>query len=81
MRPGGAPIDELLERVPSLAGAPRTVLELAGGLTNRNYKVTTPDGSFVARTWPAPAATCWPSTVTMNTPTPSSPRGPAWARR
>jgi hypothetical protein len=51
MRPGGAPIDELLERVPSLAGAPRTVLELAGGLTNRNYKVTTPDGSFVARTW------------------------------
>ena len=51
MRPGGAPIDELLERVPSLAGAPRTVLELAGGLTNRNYKVTTPHGSFVARTW------------------------------
>ena len=51
MRPGGAPIDELLKRVPSLAGAPRTVLELAGGLTNRNYKVTTPAGSFVARTW------------------------------
>ena len=25
--------------------------ELPGGLTNRNYKVTTPDGSFVARVW------------------------------
>jgi thiamine kinase-like enzyme len=25
------------------------VLELSGGLTNRNYKVTTPDGTFVAR--------------------------------
>jgi thiamine kinase-like enzyme len=48
---GGAAIDELLDRVPSLAAAPRTVQELAGGLTNRNYKVTTPAGSFVARTW------------------------------
>jgi hypothetical protein len=25
------------------------VAELSGGLTNRNYKVTTPDGTFVAR--------------------------------
>jgi thiamine kinase-like enzyme len=33
----------------SLAARPRTVDELPGGLTNRNYKVTTPDGSFVAR--------------------------------
>src|SRR5712691_9082851 len=53
MRPGSAPIDELLDRVPCLAGAPRTVEELPGGLTNRNYKVTTPDGAFVARVWSA----------------------------
>ena len=51
MFPGRAPIDELLDRVPSLAGQPRTVQELPGGLTNRNYKVTTRDGSFVARAW------------------------------
>jgi thiamine kinase-like enzyme len=39
----------LLARVPSLAGWPRQVTELPGGLTNRNFKVTTPDGAFVAR--------------------------------
>jgi thiamine kinase-like enzyme len=39
----------LLSRVPSLAGQPRHVTELPGGLTNRNFKVTTPAGSFVAR--------------------------------
>ena len=50
---GRAPLDELLDRVPSLACRPRTVQELPGGLTNRNYKVTTPDGSFVARVWSA----------------------------
>ena len=52
--PGGAPISELLDRVPSLSGAPRTVEELPGGLTNRNYKVTIPDGTFVARSWAGP---------------------------
>jgi thiamine kinase-like enzyme len=41
----------LFDRVPCLAGAPRTITPLPGGLTNRNYKVTTPDGSFVARMW------------------------------
>jgi thiamine kinase-like enzyme len=51
MGQGRAPIDELLDRVPRLTGGPRTVEELPGGLTNRNYKVTTPGGSFVARTW------------------------------
>src|ERR1035437_10291998 len=51
MGQGRAPIDELLDRVPRLAGGPRTVEELPGGLTNHNYKVTTPGGSFVARTW------------------------------
>ncbi len=41
----------LFDRVPSLAGAPRLIAELPGGLTNRNYKVTTPAGVFVARVW------------------------------
>jgi thiamine kinase-like enzyme len=39
----------VLARVPSLAGTPRQVSELPGGLTNRNFKVTTPGGTFVAR--------------------------------
>jgi thiamine kinase-like enzyme len=33
----------------SLGARPRTVRELSGGLTNRNYQVSTPDGTFVAR--------------------------------
>jgi thiamine kinase-like enzyme len=44
-----ADLDALFDRVPSLARSPRSVQELPGGLTNRNYKVTTPDGIFVAR--------------------------------
>ena len=43
----------LFDRVPCLAGTPRTITPLPGGLTNRNYKVTTPDGCFVARVWTA----------------------------
>ncbi len=39
----------LLARVPSLAATPRQVTALPGGLTNQNFKVTTPDGQFVAR--------------------------------
>jgi len=39
----------VLARIASLAGEPRVVSPLPGGLTNRNYKVTTPDGEFVAR--------------------------------
>jgi thiamine kinase-like enzyme len=48
-----APADPgvLFDRVPCLAGAPREITPLPGGLTNRNYKVTTPDGCFVARVW------------------------------
>jgi thiamine kinase-like enzyme len=42
-------LDALLDRTDQLAARPRTVEELPGGLTNRNYKVTTPDGTFVAR--------------------------------
>jgi len=44
-----AELDALFDRTASLAAAPRSVTELPGGLTNRNYKVTTPDGTFVAR--------------------------------
>jgi thiamine kinase-like enzyme len=44
-----AELDALFDRTASLATRPRTVEELPGGLTNRNYKVTTPDGAFVAR--------------------------------
>jgi thiamine kinase-like enzyme len=48
---GGIPadLDALFDQTKSLAGKPRTISELSGGLTNRNYRVTTPDGSFVAR--------------------------------
>ncbi|NUR85125.1 MAG: phosphotransferase family protein [Nonomuraea sp.] len=41
-------VPEVLDRVPLLA-CPRTVEELPGGLTNRNYKVTTAGGVYVAR--------------------------------
>ena len=42
-------LDRQLERFPELAGRPRHLEELPGGLTNRNVKVTTPDGVYVAR--------------------------------
>ncbi len=42
-------LSALFDRVPSLAGSPRSVRRLDGGLTNRNYKVSTPAGTFVAR--------------------------------
>jgi len=44
-----AELDALWDQTNSLAGQPRLVSELSGGLTNRNYRVTTPDGTFVAR--------------------------------
>jgi thiamine kinase-like enzyme len=44
-----AELDDLFDRTASLAARPRTVSELPGGITNRNYKVSTPDGAFVAR--------------------------------
>jgi thiamine kinase-like enzyme len=44
---------QLIARAPSLAGEPRVVTELPGGLTNRNYKITTPSGAYVARIWSA----------------------------
>ena len=39
----------MFDQTESLARHPRAVHELPGGITNRNYKVTTPDGAFVAR--------------------------------
>jgi thiamine kinase-like enzyme len=42
-------LDALFDQTDSLSRRPRSVQELPGGLTNRNYKVTTPDGAFVAR--------------------------------
>lgn len=40
---------DVLDRVPCIAGRPRTVRQLPGGLTNHNFHVVTPDGAFVAR--------------------------------
>jgi thiamine kinase-like enzyme len=44
-----ARLDALFEEFPVLAGRPRQLQELSGGLTNRNVKITTPDGVYVAR--------------------------------
>ena len=51
MTPSGSrpELDALLDQTDHLTARPRTVEELPGGLTNRNYKVTTADGTFVAR--------------------------------
>ncbi len=42
-------LDALFDQTKSLSARPRTVRELPGGLTNRNYRVITPAGTFVAR--------------------------------
>ena len=44
-----AQLDAALEHIPALAGRPRQLEELSGGLTNRNVKITTPDAIYVAR--------------------------------
>lgn len=44
-----AQLDAALEQIPILAGRPRQLEELSGGLTNRNVKVITPDATYVAR--------------------------------
>jgi thiamine kinase-like enzyme len=43
----------LCRAVDVLGDRPLVVSELAGGLTNRNYKVVTPEGSYVVRIWGA----------------------------
>ena len=42
-------LEAIFDQIPALARQPRELEELSGGLTNRNMKVTTPDGVFVAR--------------------------------
>ena len=42
-------LNALFEDIPALAGQPRQLEELSGGLTNRNVKITTPDAVYVAR--------------------------------
>ena len=42
-------LNALFDDIPALAGRPRQLQELSGGLTNRNVKITTPDGVYVAR--------------------------------
>jgi thiamine kinase-like enzyme len=49
MRTGQHELDAIFDQVQSLSGGPRTVTELPGGLTNRNFKITTDNGTFVAR--------------------------------
>src|ERR1700683_3447125 len=44
-----AELDDLFDRTASLAARPRTVSELPGGLTNRNYQIRTRAGACVAR--------------------------------
>jgi thiamine kinase-like enzyme len=55
MAPGPGPaLDRLLDKVPELRGS-RQVEELAGGLTNRNYKVVSEQGAYVVRVSPREA--------------------------
>lgn len=42
-------LDVLFDQIGLLAGRPRRLVQLSGGLTNRNVKITTPDGVYVAR--------------------------------
>ncbi len=44
-----AELNDLLDQLPALAGQPRQLEELPGGLTNRNVKITTPTRVYVAR--------------------------------
>lgn len=44
-----AELDAVLDQLPALAGQPRRLENLSGGLTNRNVKITTPAGVYVAR--------------------------------
>jgi len=42
-------LDPLLDQIPVLAGKQRRLEDLPGGLTNRNVKITTATGTYVAR--------------------------------
>jgi thiamine kinase-like enzyme len=47
--PSDIDTDALLDRIPAVAGRPRSVVELPGGLTNVNLRVTAPAGDYVVR--------------------------------
>jgi thiamine kinase-like enzyme len=49
-------LEALLDRIPVLRGAPRTVVELPGGLTNQNLHVSTPEAGYVVRRFRGDAA-------------------------
>jgi len=42
-------LGQVFDQIPVLSGQPRVIEDLPGGLTNRNVKVTTPAGTYVAR--------------------------------
>ena len=42
-------LNELFEQIPHSRAGRGSCEELSGGLTNRNVKITTPDGVYVAR--------------------------------
>jgi thiamine kinase-like enzyme len=44
-----AELDRICEQVPELASTDRRVAPITGGMTNRNYRVTTNEGDFVVR--------------------------------
>jgi thiamine kinase-like enzyme len=44
-----AQLNALLDQLPAVAGRTRRIEDLPGGLTNRNVKITTSDGVYVAR--------------------------------
>jgi thiamine kinase-like enzyme len=44
-------LEQVLDEIPELADGARVVTPLTGGLTNSNYRVTTPRGSYHVRRW------------------------------
>ena len=61
-------LNAMLDQLPLLAGRPSRLEDLSGGLTNRNVKVTTADGVYVARCADT-GRTCSASTATASTTT------------
>jgi thiamine kinase-like enzyme len=47
--PAGAELAEIFDQVPSIAAGRLDVSELPGGLTNRNFKITMANATYVAR--------------------------------
>jgi len=44
-------LEQVMDEIPQLADPGRAVSQLSGGLTNSNYKVVTPAGSYHVRRW------------------------------